>query len=63
MKKYFIARPINGISINGNEYLLGDDGEAVEFETKEECMQHCRDVGLIEKDSNDEYFVWEEEVE
>ena len=32
MKKYFIARPINGISINGNEYLLDDDGKAVEFE-------------------------------
>ena len=29
--KYLIARPINGISINGNEYLLNDDGSEMEW--------------------------------
>jgi hypothetical protein len=29
-----ISRTINGISINGDEYLVGDDGETpLEFET------------------------------
>lgn len=62
-KIFLIARPINGISINGNEYLLGADGEPVEFKTKQECIKHCEDVGLIEKGSNDSCYVWEEEVE
>ena len=54
--KYLIARPINGISINGNEYLLDKkDGEPLEFDTKEECIKHCESVGL------DDSYVWEVE--
>jgi hypothetical protein len=32
-----IGRPINGISINGLEYLLGEDGEYKPFESREEA--------------------------
>jgi hypothetical protein len=32
-----IGRPINGISINGLEYLLGEDGEYKQFESREEA--------------------------
>lgn len=53
--KYVIARPINGISINGNEYLLDDNNEVLEFKTKEECVKYCESVGL------DDSYVWEEE--
>ena len=53
--KYVIARPINGISLNGNEYLLDDNNEVLEFKTKEECIKHCESVGL------DDSYVWEEE--
>ena len=53
---YVIARPINGISINGNEYLLDKkDGDVLEFDTREECVKHCESVGL------DDSYVWEEE--
>ena len=52
--KYVIARAINGISINGNEYLLDDDGEVLEFNTKKECVKYCESVGL------DDSYVWEE---
>lgn len=37
MKKWVIARPINGISINGDEYAIDDDGKYVCFDSKEEA--------------------------
>jgi hypothetical protein len=32
-----IGRPINGISINGLEYLLDENGDYKQFESKEEA--------------------------
>jgi hypothetical protein len=32
-----IGRPINGISLNGLEYLLDEDGEYKQFESTEEA--------------------------
>ena len=32
-----IGRPINGISLNGLEYLLNEDGEYKQFESTEEA--------------------------
>ena len=32
-----IGRPINGISLNGLEYLLNEDGDYKEFNSKEEA--------------------------
>ena len=37
MKKWVIARPINGISINGDEYAVNDDGKFVCFDTEQEA--------------------------
>ena len=37
---YKIARPINGISINGNEYLLNSKDQVMTFETREECIKY-----------------------
>ena len=54
--KYVIARAINGISINGNEYLLDDNNKVLEFNTREECVKHCESVGL------DDSYVWEEKA-
>jgi len=36
---YIVGRPIEGISINGDEWLLDDDGEVMEFETHEEAVK------------------------
>ena len=52
---YLIFRPINGISINGNEYLLDDNNEVLKFNTRKECVKHCESVGL------DDSYIWEEE--
>jgi hypothetical protein len=37
--KITVSRSINGISINGDEYLLDEEGELLEFETVEEAVQ------------------------
>ena len=37
MKKWVIARPKNGISINGDEYAVDDDGKYVCFDTEQKA--------------------------
>ena len=37
MKKWVIARPINGISINGDEYAVDDNGKFVCFDSEEQA--------------------------
>ena len=37
MKKWVIARPISGISINGDEYAIDDDEKYVCFDSEEEA--------------------------
>lgn len=37
MKKWVIARPINGISINGDEYAVDDNGKYVCFDSEEQA--------------------------
>ena len=55
---YKIARPINGISINGNEYLLNSKDQIMIFETREECIKYVTE-NITDKDP--ENYVWEEE--
>lgn len=43
-----IGRPINGISLNGLEYLLDDKDEPMEFKDKDEAKQYLRDNGYAE---------------
>ena len=56
---YKIARPINGISINGNEYLLNSKDQIMIFKTREECLEY---VTKNITDKNPEDYVWEEEM-
>lgn len=43
---YTIARPINGISLNGKEYLLNEDGTVMQFETEAAAVQFLLDNGV-----------------
>lgn len=57
-----IARHINNITINPYEYILNDDGDAITFNTKEECIQFLdehTDTLQSEEEWEDEgiYFV------
>jgi len=55
--KYLIARPINGISINGNEYLLDNNNKPMEFSNYDECLDFIKENIT---DENPEDFIWEE---
>ena len=54
--KYCIARPINGIPINGNEYVLNDKKEIMEFDSKVACLDYIKKH--IDTDEP-EYYLWE----
>lgn len=41
-----IGRPINGISINGLEYVLDENGEPIKFETDEQARQFLKEHGI-----------------
>tara|TARA_R100001530_G_scaffold136351_1_gene116624 strand:- start:259 stop:438 length:180 start_codon:yes stop_codon:yes gene_type:complete len=55
--KYLIARPINGISINGNEYLLDNNNKPMEFSNYDECLDFIKE-NITDEDPED--FIWEE---
>ena len=52
-----VGRPINGISINGLEYLLDPDNNAARFEGVGEAKQAMRNLGFEEEHVED-YFVY-----
>lgn len=57
-----IARAIEGISINGKEWLLDENGNTMKFESKETAVEFLESKGF-EKLSNEEFensFFFEE---
>jgi len=57
--KYFIARPIEGISLNGNEYLLDNKtNKPIEFKSREGCLAYIKEY-VDKKDPED--YIWEQE--
>lgn len=57
--KVVVGRPINGISLNGYEWLLDgpeeEGGSEVTFENKEDAKQFLIDAGADEDDIEDEF--------
>ena len=43
-----IGKPINGISINGLEYLLDDSGEEMKFGTTGEAKRFLTNAGITD---------------
>lgn len=41
-----VGRPVNGITINGDEFLLEDDGTVMEFGSKDEAFTFLRENGV-----------------
>ena len=62
---FMIGRPIHGISQNGNEYVLGDDGKPRVFPDIVEAKQFLAEKGLTELgiESEGVVFVEVEEAE
>jgi hypothetical protein len=57
-KKVIVSRPVNGISIKGLEYLLGENGRVKEFAGKKEAVQFLKDNGIFDRDVGD--YVYRE---
>lgn len=59
--KVVIGRPINGIPLNGLEYLTDEDGSRKEFETKEEAVVFLRANGCHDftEDEIEDSFMFE----
>lgn len=55
--KYVIGRPIGGIALNGNEYLLDDNGDVLEFDSEEDCLSYITEHIT---DENPEDYLWED---
>lgn len=53
-----ISRPINGICLNPDEYLLDDDGKLKLFKDEEEAKNFLLENGALEEDL--EWFKFEE---
>lgn len=62
MKKVIVGRPINGISLNGLEYILDDEGEIRYFDSVDEAKTLLREHGYDDEDFDD-YLVFKESTE
>jgi len=58
-----IGRPINGISINGVEWLLDDDNKPMLFANRESAEQFLLDNGEIAENVDSYIFENEETTE
>lgn len=56
--KFIIGRPIEGISLNGLEYLLGTDGHELLFDTVDEAKKLLSDNG-VEGDELEDCYVYQ----
>ena len=45
-----IARPLRGVSLNGNEYLLDENGEAMSFTTVQDAKNFLKQNDVSEED-------------
>ena len=65
--KFLIGRPIDGISLNGMEYVLdGKNGEVMEYNTQEKALEFLNnETGLVltALDYEEEYgyYIMEDE--
>ena len=58
--RYAIGRPIEGITLNGNEYVLDDDGELMTFDSEENALDFLKACGFTDDDIEEQDIVVEE---
>lgn len=63
MKKWVIARPINGISINGDEYLFDENEKFFVYGNEEEAAKALKDMFSESEAEEQGVYVKEIEVE
>ena len=55
-KQYAVSRSIEGISLNGQEFLLSDDKKVRMFDSIAEAKEHAYSVGITEEDFENTTF-------
>lgn len=55
-----ISRPVGETTLNGKEYVLGDDNKKLEFPTEEAAVDFLRDSGYMEIDIEEQGIMFEE---
>lgn len=59
---YIIGRPINGISLNGYEYLYNEDLQLLTFDAKDDALDFlCREFPTNSRIELDEMFLIEKQ--
>lgn len=61
MKKIIVGRPIEGISLNGLEYILNDEGEIRYFDSVDEAKALLRENGFDDETMEDGLIFRESE--
>lgn len=59
MKGVMIGRPINGISINGNEYVCDKNGAAIVFEDENAARTFLKENGYTNEAIENDGIVFE----
>ncbi|RJE47715.1 hypothetical protein A7K50_03445 [Dehalobacter sp. MCB1] len=62
MVKYCVSRPINGISLNGNEYLLDSKLMIRTFDTIDELRDYLSLFNMSYEEMMDSFIIEEIEV-
>lgn len=58
--RYIIGRPIEGVTLNGNEYVLDNDGNEMIFDSIEDAVGFLMAYGYKEDDIENQCVVFEE---
>ena len=58
-----IGRPINGISLNGLDWLLNDDGSPMRFRSEDAARAFLYEKGISDTDIEDEGIVFMQEAD
>ena len=59
MKGVMIGRPINGISINGNEYVCDENGLAIILGNENDAKEFLKSNGYTDEDIENNGIVFE----
>lgn len=58
--RYTIGRPIEGVTLNGNEYVLDGDGKLMTFDSEEDALDFLKACGFTDNDIKGQGVVIEE---
>lgn len=61
--KLIVSRPIGGVSLNGKEYLLDDEGEVRKFDNEDQILSLIGVRSVEELEDNGMFIEYDEEEE